>query len=310
MTTRRSTNTRDAARSPRSGSAAPTPAQTRRRKLASAATMLPLALGLAGNAVSPARAPAPAISASAEGGGFAQTCSTPFFPTDTPTAMDSTSCSVSGNGGAETWQNEAKNNFCPSGDPSSPTLTSIPELVALQTRAQQIPNINFGNTSSHPLTSKAGPVQNRAPLVALGEGDLVQLLGYVKIARQEGAESVNCGSNVPNAPAYHDIHISIVLSPADQECSGVVVEMTPHHRPDEWTAELANEVAAAGLLVRVTGQRMFDSSHTPCQNGSAIRGDPARISLWEIHPIYKFEVCPQGNCTSGGWVPLQAWTKP
>jgi len=272
--------------------------------------MLPLALGLAGNAVSPARAPAPVTSITTAGTSFAQTCSTPLFPTDTPTVMDTASCSVSGNGGAETWQNEAKNNFCPSGDPSNPTLTSIPELVALQTRAQQIPNINFGNPRSHPLTSKAGPVQDRAPLVALGEGSLVQLLGYVKIARQEGAESVNCGSNVPDAPAYHDIHISMVLSPADQECSGVVVEMTPHHRPAEWTAELANEVAAAGLLVRVTGQRMFDSSHTPCQNGSPISGDPARISLWEIHPIYKFEVCPQGNCTSGGWVPLEAWTKP
>ncbi len=311
MTTRKTTN-RAAARTGRTASPTATPAQTRRRKLASAATMLPLALGLAANVGSPAKAPAPtAVTlSSTEGSVFAQTCSTPLFPTDTPTAMDSASCSVSGNGGAETWQNEAKNNFCPSGDPSNPTLTSIPELVALQTRAQQIPNINFGNPSSHPLTSKAGPVQKRDPLVALGEGSPVQLLGYVKIARQEGAESVNCGSNVPNAPAYHDIHISIVLSPADQECSGVVVEMTPHHRPEEWTAQLVNEVAAAALLVRVTGQRMFDSSHTPCQNGSPIKGDPARISLWEVHPIYKFEVCPQGNCTSGGWVPLEAWTKP
>jgi hypothetical protein len=59
-----------------------------------------------------------------------------------------------------------------------------------------------------------------------------------------------------------------------------------------------------------TGQWMFDSSHTPCVNGSPIKGDPARISLWEVHPIYKFEVCPQGNCTSVGWVPLEAWTKP
>jgi hypothetical protein len=224
--------------------------------------------------------------------------------------MDGTSCSVSGNGGAETWQNDAKNNFCATGsdaNPASPTSTSIPELMALQTKVQQIPNINFGNPRQHPLTNKAGPVQNRAPLVALGEGSLVQLQGYVKIARQEGAESVNCGSNVPNDSAYHDIHISIVLSSADNECSGVVVEMTPHHRPDAWTAPLVNEVAAAGLLVRVTGQRMFDSSHTPCMNGSPVKGDPARISLWEIHPIYQFEVCPQGNCTSGGWVPLEAW---
>jgi hypothetical protein len=243
-----------------------------------------------------------------EGGGFSQKCSSPFFPSDEPTVMDNTSCTISGNGGAETWQNDAKNNFCASGDPNDPILTSIPELVALQAKAQQIPNINFGNTRSHPLTSKAGPVQDRAPLQAIGEGSLVQLVGYVKIARQEGAESVNCGSNVPNAAAYHDIHISIVLSPADQECSGVVVEMTPHHRPDTWTPQLVNKVASAGLLVRVTGQRMFDSSHTPCQNGSPISGDPARISLWEIHPIYNFEVCPQGNCSSGGWVRLDDWT--
>ena len=240
--------------------------------------------------------------------GFSQVCNTPSFPTDTPTAMDGTSCSVSGNGGAETWQNEAKNNFCAEGS-TAPATTSIQELVALQTKVEQIPNINFGNPRQHPLTSRAGPIQGRTPLVALGEGSLVQLLGYVKIARQEGAESVNCGSNVPNDPTYHDIHISIVLSPADQECSGVVVEMSPHHRPDAWNPQLVNEVAHAGLLVRVTGQRMFDSSHTPCINGSPVKGDPARISLWEVHPIYKFEVCPQGNCSAGGWVPLEAWNR-
>jgi hypothetical protein len=219
-------------------------------------------------------------------------------------------CGPEGNGSAEANQNKAKNNFCatdPAGELANPTLTSIPELVALQAKAQQIPDINFGNRFGHPLTSKPGPVVDRGALEALGEGKLVQLIGYVKIARQEGNESVNCGTNVPNDPAYHDIHVSIVLSPADQECSGVVVEMTPHHRPEAWTAALVNEAAAAGLLVRVTGQRMFDSSHTPCQNGAAVKGDPSRISLWEVHPIYKFEVCPQGNCTSGGWMELEAW---
>lgn len=273
------------------------------------APFAPLALALAVGAASH-RSPAPKTPAPepAAEAGFSQTCTTPKFPTDTPTVMDETSCSVAGNGGAETWQNEAKNNFCAGGS-SAPATTSIPELVALQAKVQQIPNINFGNTRDHPLTSKAGPVRDRAPLVALGEGSLVQLQGYVKLARQEGAESVNCGSNVPNDPAYHDIHISIVLSPADSECSGVVVEMTPHHRPEEWTPQLVNQVAQAGLLVRVTGQRMFDSSHTPCISGAPLSGDPARISLWEVHPIYKFEVCSQGNCSGGGWVPLEAWHK-
>jgi hypothetical protein len=242
--------------------------------------------------------------------GFAQTCENPHFPTDVATAMDDTSCPVSGNGGKETWQNEAKNNFCASGltsSPDTPITTSLAEFVTLQNKVQQIPGINFGNTRNHPLTSKAGPAQDRSQLVALGEGSLVQLLGFVKTARQEGKESVNCGSNVTDDPSFHDIHISIVLNPADSECSGVVVEMTPHHRPAEWTPEHVKQVARAGLLVRVTGQRMFDSSHTQCQNGTAISGDPARISLWEVHPIYKFEVCPQGNCSNGGWIPLEAW---
>ena len=293
----------------------------RRGKLAAAVSMIPLAIGLAANSGTPTKnvgAPSAVVQDQNEGigenessasGGFEQTCTNPDFPVDTPTAMDKSSCTVAGNGGAETWQNEAKNNFCPIGGSSTPALTSISEFVALQSKAQEIPNINFGNTRNHPLTSKAGPVQDRSPLVALGEGGLVQMIGYVKVARQEGKESVNCGANVPNDPAYHDIHISIVLSTADQECSGIVAEMTPHHRPEAWNAANVNAVAKAGLLVRVTGQRMFDSSHTPCQNGSPISGDPSRISLWEVHPIYKFEVCPQGNCNTGGWVPLEAWTK-
>lgn len=318
MTIRRTTSRRASTRSQRT-SGSTTSGQRQRRKWTSAATMLPLALGLAGNVSTPLPTPTPTAVTSTspeanseenpKGSGFDQVCSAPFFPTETPTDMDNSSCTVSGNGGAETTQNQAKNNFCASGDISTPTLTTLAELVALQAKVQQNPSINFGNNHNHPITNNPGPAKARGPLQELGEGALVQLLGYVKIARQEGAESVNCGSNVPNAAEYHDIHISIVLSPADAECSGVVVEMTPHHRPQSWTPELVNEVAAAGLLVRVTGQRMFDSSHTPCQNGAAIRSDPARISLWEIHPIYKFEVCPQGNCSGGGWVKLEDWTK-
>jgi hypothetical protein len=156
------------------------------------------------------------------------------------------------------------------------------------------------------FATAAGPATDRAPLQAMGEGSIVSLQGFVKIARQEGAESVNCGKNVANIASNHDIHISIVDSPGAEECSGVVVEMIPHHRPDSWTPANVNEVAKANLLVRVTGQLMFDSSHTPCRNGTSIQGDPKRSSLWEVHPIYEFDVCPEGNCSSGtGWVPLE-----
>ncbi len=240
--------------------------------------------------------------------GFSQPCESPDFPPNsTATSMDETTCTVAGTGGAETWQNEAKNNFCAAG-PAMPI--TIPDLVTLQTKVEAEPTIPFGNPQNHPLTKKSGPATDRKPLESLGEGTQVTLEGFVSVATQEGAESVNCGTNVPNDPADHDIHISIVQAPGQDECSGVVVEMTPHHRPGPWTPGNVNAVATAKLPVRVTGQLMFDSSHTPCQNGTSVSGDPKRSSLWEIHPVYDFEVCPQGGCSSGkGWVPLEEFAK-
>jgi len=83
--------------------------------------------------------------------------------------------------------------------------------------------------------------------------------------------------------------------------------MSPHHRPPEWSAENLNKLAAAHTPIRVTGQLFFDSSHSPCENGQASAGNPKRFSLWEIHPIYKFEVCT-GDCGGGGnWVSLEEW---
>jgi hypothetical protein len=236
--------------------------------------------------------------------GFSQFCTIPHFPPDSvATSIDQTSCTISGNGGAETFQNEAKNNFCAAGPAK---LITIAEMIGLQTKVQQDSSIPFGNPRNHPLTASAGPATDRKPLQTLGEGTIVSLEGFVKLARQEGAESVNCGSNVANIVGNHDIHITIVNSPGATECSGIVAEMIPHHRPASWTPANVNQVANANLRVRVTGQLMFDSSHSPCQNGTSVSGDPQRSSLWEVHPIYQFDVCPSGSCSTGtGWVPLE-----
>lgn len=240
---------------------------------------------------------------------FEASCDGPAFPGES-TVMDGTGCPSSGNGGAETAQNEEKNNFCASGTPQAVT---IKDLGQLQRAVQQAGDIPFGNPSNHPLSDTAGPATDRSGLTSigdngLGEGTQVTLVGYVKIARQEGAESVNCGKSVPNSADYHDIHISIVSTPQSTECSGIVAEMIPHHRPDSWTADIVNQVSAAKLQVRLTGNLMFDSSHTPCQKGAPIKGDPSRSSLWEVHPIYKFEVCTNGMCADEpGWVDLADW---
>ena len=243
--------------------------------------------------------------------GFSQSCANPHFPPNSaPATIDATPCTITGDGGSEAFQNEAKNNFCAT-DPAKPI--TIADMVSLQAQVQQNASIPFGNFKDHPLTKKSGPATDRKPLQALGEGTQVTLQGFVLIARQEGAESVNCAKNkeVPDIDSNHDIHISIVDSATQQdECSGVVVEMIPHHRPASWAAQNVMKVAAKKLRVRVTGQLMFDSSHTPCQNGSGIPNDPKRASLWEVHPIYDFDVCPQGDCSNGnGWVTLEDFLK-
>jgi hypothetical protein len=77
-------------------------------------------------------------------------------------------------------------------------------------------------------------------------------------------------------------------------CKSVVAEMTPHYRPDEW--KWTNFRDMEHFYVRVTGQLFFDGSHKPCSQGSALSGHPARATVWEIHPVYRFEICEYDEC--------------
>ena len=55
--------------------------------------------------------------------------------------------------------------------------------------------------------------------------------------------------------------------------------------------------------------QFFDGSHVTCTAaGQPIGSNPKRMSLWEIHPIYTFEVCPTGMCAEGGWQKLEDWS--
>jgi hypothetical protein len=235
-------------------------------------------------------------------------CSHPQFPSAQKTAIDDR-CGIDGTGtGADATQDSIKNNFCAPG-PANPI--TFDDLQQLQAAVEANKSINFGNQDEHPLSTTPGPTTDRTPLTQLGEGQLRVIEGYVMIARQEGAETVNCSKDVPNQPVYHDIHISLV--PDEQsihgdECEAVVVEMSPHHRPSDWTAANVEWVSSKHARVRVTGQLFFDSSHSPCNGGGRNDSDPARFSLWEIHPIYKFEVCTATDCsTAANWLSLHQW---
>ena len=240
---------------------------------------------------------------------FKPACANPSYPMPAPAklpAIDS-QCGLSGAGvGPEGVQDSAKNNFCATGTPEEITIA---DLIKLQQQVESDPTINFGSQARG--GRKKGPTTNRAPLKKLGEGKLVTLNAFVLIAHQEGPESVNCGKNVATGAPFHDIHISLVDSTSvNNECAGVVAEMSPHHRPDSWTHANVDKVATAKLPVRVTGHLYFDSSHFPCTDGQPFgAGNPKRISLWEVHPIYKFEVCT-ANCDGAGtWLTLDEWAK-
>lgn len=243
---------------------------------------------------------------------FPQTCpggAAPRFPGQEPTEIES--CPLDGSaktGSGDALQNEKKNNFCAVGDAAS---IDIAKLTSLEKSAE---------AAAKKLKFKAGsPPPDRSFLKPLGEGNVVEFEGYVFEARQECGETVNCGTASPNIDASHDIHIALIAKPRKnkptaetaashaEECGGFVAEMIPHHRPPEWTQCNVNAVASQGLRVRVTGQQMFDGSHVPCKNGNSVGSNPRRVSLWEIHPIYAFEVCPSGDCASGGWVPIETF---
>jgi hypothetical protein len=267
-----------------------------------------------------------AVSTAMAQGQFELPCTQPHFPAPaTSGLMIDGQCVVQGAGSevnsnpAEGEQNKGKNNFCAEENVGVVTTT---DMKNLQDKVQQDSSINFGNSGSHP-----GPTTDRTKLQNLGqlsEGKVVVFTGFVLRARQEGAESVNCelgkpakGTKAtskasPAADALHDIHISLVDSKAvTNECESIVAEMSPHHRPAEWIQKNVDKVRGKKLQVRVTGQLFFDSSHDlPCVGGNPpahSTGNPIRIALWEIHPIYSFEVCPKGTCATSGWKSLSDW---
>jgi hypothetical protein len=257
---------------------------------------------------------------------FKLPCAQPQYPSPASSSlMIDAQCVVQGAGSevksnpAEGAQNKGKNNFCAQENAGA---IKTADMKALQDKVQQDPSINFGKSGGH-----AGPTTDRSKLSNLGklsEGKVVVFTGYVLSVSQEGAESVNCelgkppqGAKTakksnPAVDALHDIHIQLVDSKGiTNKCQSFVAEMSPHHRPAEWNHDNVDKVLSQKLQVRVTGQLFFDSSHDlPCVGGNPSGnsgGNPIRIALWEIHPIYQFEVCPTGTCATSGWKSLSDW---
>jgi hypothetical protein len=203
---------------------------------------------------------------------------------------------------------DAKNNLCA---PEPAIDVTLDEVIAMQRDIENDPRIPIGRRDM--------PVPDRSVLkgihtisngTKIGEGDRIRLVAYVTGAKDTGSgEGVNCRKS---GAAMNDIHIDIGSSPTTQACDGIVVEMIPHYRPTVWTPTNLRKLASRP--VRITGHLFLDSRHhvSTCNNPST-GGDPARISLWEIHPVYALEVCKStslSQCAMGNdqrWVAFDKW---
>jgi len=211
-------------------------------------------------------------------------------------------------------QNRLKNNFCRRG---TPVVIKPTDLVTLQKKVDKLEGFKYGSGRSVP--------KDRTPLKdigtsggkPIGEGTLVTIVGFMVDAHysdvKEG-EGVNCKKkgNEPN-----DIHFSIstkrVTLSSDKKkkqaqlCKLVTGEISPHSRPEEWEVDSLDKLQDA--RVRLTGQLFFDASHKPCKPNQPV--NPARKSVWEIHPTYRIEVCKDGSpcraAVDDDWVAFDQW---
>jgi hypothetical protein len=140
----------------------------------------------------------------------------------------------------------------------------------------------------------------------------VEVVGFIakkKLAPHPNTgESVNC--KFKDRPS-NDYHINITPAKDSEETKGIVVEMipqNPHRKNEDWSLDKLEALQDKQLKVKVRGRLFFDSEHRPNTSMAKKGGDPRRFSLWEIHPISAFLVCPSGSCTgSAGWKALEDW---
>jgi hypothetical protein len=190
-----------------------------------------------------------------------------------------------------------------------------PSLDPLLNQAKNIPSLN-GNAETmtiQEMKDLPDPVKGykignpRDKLTALGEGKKITVEAWALVARKGGGESCNCKLL---SVADTDNHIVLVdpsvKSPtlAKNENQSETAEFTPRVRlnqPNLARAKLQPRITAGGnkLLVRITGQLMFDSEHSL---GHHLK----RHNNWEVHPVTGVMYCPKKKCTNDSdWKDLE-----
>ncbi len=224
-------------------------------------------------------------------------------------------CPIQGAGSnASRTQNRVKNNFCATGNPVVVTITDLRNLQRLTETRLRSQNIPFGSPTSIPEDrSELARTFTLSNGKRLFEGKVVTLVAFLRDAHHsnvKNGEKVNCSKK---GKRNNDIHAEFVPTAGSDSCRGISAEISPHFRPAAWEQFVDFVIAHP---VRITGQLMFDASHSPCRNiGTANekRSSPPRVSSWEIHPVYAISVCTNSSiagCPANDeskWIPFHKW---
>ena len=261
----------------------------RRNPLVHAATLLPLAIGLASNVSTTPSTESTHVGASRSSGACVAGLS--LCPT--------TGCAQS-NDPDEQLLNETKRHLPGT---STPKTLTWDDLSVLQEDADSA----VGEAKPLSADDRAHLRNLSVGSGRVSEGDLVQLDGFlVGTPHPNTGESVNCNLK---GPANNDFHIPFADDPDKTPYQGIVVEMIPQNRPASWTITVLNSVKRARRMVRVTGQLFYDNAHrVNADEDSPIGGQPPRFTLFEIHPIAAFSVCKQSETTCTAWETLDQFT--
>lgn len=241
---------------------------------------------------------------------FEPDCTLPFDAIKAEGLTIDETCSPDGNAGDDVGkrlESNAKNNFCVEG---SPVPITYEDFTNLQSASDNIGGLrNLLKTSRDRLLD----LMTQSGGTKLGEGRLVQFVGflfeahYSNVGKGKG-ELVNC--KLPTRED-NDIHIQLMKDAVEKDpCNSVTAEMSPHFRPEAWAQLVGLDIDRP---IRITGPLFFDGSHHPCHDD--VRVSPNRISVWEIHPVYQFEVCSINEKTvskcdvknNSLWIPLDKW---
>ena len=287
-------------------------------KLLGRCALLALCLALF---IQTASRPAPPRAPLQEGQAFVPGCTLPFDAIKLEHPIDH-QCPLSGDEGTDGnaphhLQNEAKNDFCAT---NATVPVSYNVFVALQTAVNKMKGLPWGEGDKLPPDrSKLHDLKLTVAgsSLTVGEGTKVSFVGYVMEAQHddvEKGEDVNCKIS---GNEFNDIHISLSAAPVPAgqlsdaaRCKAITAEISPHFRPATWDKfdEAANTKLFKTRPVRLTGTLLFDAAHHPCTKGTPSPGNPVRISVWEIHPIYAIDVCKNTTLARCKATDDTAWT--